>query len=115
MCCGSAGTYNILHQKMAKSLLKNKVENIEKISPDFISTGNIGCMTQIASGTKIPIVHTVEVIDWLTGGPKPIKLKNFNNEKNFVTRKLLKENEDKLRELFEVKLNLMIKFILLKK
>jgi len=77
MCCGSAGTYNILHQKMAKSLLKNKVENIEKIAPDFISTGNIGCMTQIGGGTKIPIVHTVEVMDWLTGGPKPHKLKNF--------------------------------------
>jgi glycolate oxidase iron-sulfur subunit len=77
MCCGSAGTYNILHQKMAKSLLKNKVENIEKTSPDFISTGNIGCMTQIGSGTKIPIVHTVEVIDWLTGGPKPYKLKEL--------------------------------------
>ena len=58
-------------------LLKNKVENIEKISPDFISTGNIGCMTQIGSGTKIPIVHTVEVIDWLTGGPKPYKLKEL--------------------------------------
>ena len=54
LCCGSAGTYNILHQKMAKSLLKNKVKNIEKISPDFISTGNIGCMTQISSGTRIP-------------------------------------------------------------
>ena len=77
MCCGSAGTYNILHQKMAKSLLKNKVENIQKISPDFISTGNIGCMTQIGAGTKIPIVHTVEVMDWLTGGPKPYKLKNY--------------------------------------
>jgi len=77
ICCGSAGRYNILHQKMAKSLLKNKVENIEKISPDFISTGNIGCMTQIGSGTKIPIVHTIEVMDWLTGGPKPYKLKNF--------------------------------------
>jgi glycolate oxidase iron-sulfur subunit len=77
ICCGSAGTYNILHQKMADSLLKNKVKNIEKISPDFISTGNIGCMTQIGSGTKIPIVHTVEVIDWLTGGPKPNKLKGL--------------------------------------
>jgi glycolate oxidase iron-sulfur subunit len=77
ICCGSAGTYNILHQKMAKDLLKNKVKNIEKISPDFISTGNIGCMTQIASGTQIPIVHTIEVMDWLTGGPKPHKLKNF--------------------------------------
>ena len=77
ICCGSAGTYNILQQKIAKTLLKNKVENIKKISPDFISTGNIGCMTQIASGTNIPIVHTVEIIDWLTGGPKPYKLKNI--------------------------------------
>ena len=77
ICCGSAGTYNILHQKMAKDLLKNKVKNIEKMSPDFISTGNIGCMTQIASGTQIPIVHTIEIMDWLTGGPKPHKLKNF--------------------------------------
>jgi glycolate oxidase iron-sulfur subunit len=77
VCCGSAGTYNILHQTMAQTLLKNKVDNIKKVSPDFISTGNIGCMTQIGSGTKIPIVHTVEVIDWLTGGPKPQKLKEL--------------------------------------
>ena len=77
LCCGSAGTYNILQQKIAKTLLKNKVENINKIEPDFISTGNIGCMTQIASGTETPIVHTVEVIDWLTGGPKPVKLNNL--------------------------------------
>ena len=77
ICCGSAGTYNILQQKLAKVLLKNKVNNIEKVSPDFISTGNIGCMTQISSGTNIPIIHTVEVIDWLTGGPKPNKLRNL--------------------------------------
>ena len=77
VCCGSAGTYNILQQKIAKELLKNKIENINKIQPDFISTGNIGCMTQIASGTEIPIVHTIEVIDWLTGGPKPEKLINL--------------------------------------
>ena len=77
LCCGSAGTYNILHQKMAKTLLRNKVSNIEKVSPDFISTGNIGCMTQISNGTKIPIIHTVELLDWFTGGPKPQKLKNL--------------------------------------
>jgi glycolate oxidase iron-sulfur subunit len=77
LCCGSAGTYNILQQKIAQTLLKNKVENIEKIEPDFISTGNIGCMSQISSGTNIPIVHTVEIIDWLTGGPKPDKLKSL--------------------------------------
>ena len=77
LCCGSAGTYNILHQKMANSLLRNKINNIEKIMPDFISTGNIGCMTQISTGTRIPIIHTVELLDWFTGGPKPYKLKNF--------------------------------------
>ena len=77
LCCGSAGTYNILHQKMAKSLLRNKVENILKVSPDFIATGNIGCINQISRGINIPIIHTVEVIDWFTGGPKPQKLKNL--------------------------------------
>ena len=77
LCCGSAGTYNILHQKMAKSLLRNKVNNIEKITPDFISTGNIGCITQISTGTRIPIIHTVELLDWFTGGPKPNKLQNL--------------------------------------
>ena len=76
-CCGSAGTYNILHQKMAKSLLRNKVKNIEKVSPDFISTGNVGCITQISTGTRIPIIHTVELLDWFTGGPKPYKLRKL--------------------------------------
>ncbi|MDB9760558.1 glycolate oxidase subunit GlcF [Pelagibacteraceae bacterium] len=77
LCCGSAGTYNILQQNIALTLLKNKVENIKKVEPDFISTGNIGCMSQISSGIDIPIVHTVEIIDWLTGGPKPDKLKSL--------------------------------------
>ena len=77
LCCGSAGTYNILHQEIAKKLLHEKVDNIKKVSPDFISTGNIGCITQISSGTKIPIIHTVEVINWLTGGNKPANIKNL--------------------------------------
>ncbi len=71
LCCGSAGTYNLLQNDIAKKLLKNKVINIKKVDPQFITTGNIGCITQIANGTKIPILHTVEVIDWYTGGPKP--------------------------------------------
>ena len=71
LCCGSAGTYNLLQNNIAQKLLKNKISNIEKINPQFISTGNIGCITQIAQGTKIPILHTVEIIDWYTGGPKP--------------------------------------------
>ena len=77
LCCGSAGTYNLLQNSIAKELLKNKIANIEKIRPEFISTGNIGCITQIANGTKIPILHTVEIIDWYTGGPKPEVLRNI--------------------------------------
>ena len=71
ICCGSAGTYNILQSKIAKQLLKNKVKNIESLEPQIISTGNIGCITQISNGTNIPILHTVELLDWYTGGPKP--------------------------------------------
>ncbi len=77
ICCGSAGTYNLLQNDIAKKLLKNKIQNIEKMEPEFISTGNIGCITQISNGTKIPILHTVEVIDWYTGGPKPKILKSI--------------------------------------
>jgi len=77
ICCGSAGTYNLLQSDIAKDLLKNKINNIEKIKPEIISTGNIGCITQIANGTKIPILHTVEIIDWYTGGPKPYILKKI--------------------------------------
>ena len=54
-----------------------KIFNIKKINPEFIATGNIGCITQIANGTKIPILHTVEVIDWCTGGPKPQVLRHL--------------------------------------
>ena len=71
ICCGSAGTYNILQSKIAKQLLKNKVKNIESLKPQIISTGNIGCITQIKHGTNIPILHTIELLDWYTGGPKP--------------------------------------------
>ena len=77
LCCGSAGTYNILQQKLAKKLLEQKVKNIKSTSPDIISTGNIGCITQIETGTSIPILHTVELLDWFTGGPKPVKLKSL--------------------------------------
>ena len=77
LCCGSAGTYNVLQTDIAKKLLDNKVANIKKVNPEFITTGNIGCITQIANGTKIPILHTVEIIDWYTGGPKPKILENL--------------------------------------
>ncbi len=71
LCCGSAGTYNILQPDIARRLRERKVGTIERLRPDIIAAGNIGCMTQIAAGTKIPVVHTVELIDWATGGPCP--------------------------------------------
>jgi glycolate oxidase iron-sulfur subunit len=71
LCCGSAGTYNILQPDIARRLRDRKVGNIERLEPDVIAAGNIGCITQIAAGTAIPVVHTVELIDWATGGRKP--------------------------------------------
>lgn len=75
LCCGSAGTYNILQPSLADQLRDRKVANIERLQPDVIAAGNIGCITQIATGTAIPVVHTVELIDWATGGPMPEPLK----------------------------------------
>ena len=74
LCCGSAGTYNLLQPEIAGRLRDRKVTNIERTKPQMIAAGNIGCMTQIASGTTIPVVHTVELLDWATGGPKPAAL-----------------------------------------
>jgi glycolate oxidase iron-sulfur subunit len=74
LCCGSAGTYNILQPEISAKLKARKVRNIEATKPEVIATGNIGCITQIASGTEIPILHTVELLDWAYGGPKPAGL-----------------------------------------
>jgi glycolate oxidase iron-sulfur subunit len=71
LCCGSAGTYNILQPDIANRLRDRKVANIAKVRPDMIAAGNIGCMVQIAGGTSVPVVHTVELLDWATGGPRP--------------------------------------------
>jgi glycolate oxidase iron-sulfur subunit len=71
LCCGSAGTYNLLQPDIAKKLLARKVRNIETLAPEVIATGNIGCQVQIGGGTAIAVVHTVELLDWATGGPKP--------------------------------------------
>ena len=74
ICCGSAGTYNLLQPEIALRLRDRKVANIERTAPDVIATGNIGCLVQIGAGTSIPIVHTVELLDWATGGPMPAAL-----------------------------------------
>ena len=74
ICCGSAGTYNLLQPEIAEQLRDRKLANIATTKPDVIAAGNIGCMTQIASAAKVPVVHTVELLDWATGGPKPAAL-----------------------------------------
>lgn len=71
LCCGSVGTYNLLQPEISQQLKARKVQTLEAKQPDIIAAGNIGCMMQIGSGTKTPIVHTVELLDWATGGPKP--------------------------------------------
>ena len=74
LCCGSAGTYNILQSDLADQLRERKAATIAATAPDIVATGNIGCMTQLADAIEAPIVHTVELLDWATGGPKPSAL-----------------------------------------
>lgn len=74
LCCGSAGTYNLMQPEISGQLKARKVQTIEATKPEIIAAGNIGCMMQIGSGTDIPIVHTVELLDWATGGPRPAGL-----------------------------------------
>ncbi|WP_377191571.1 glycolate oxidase subunit GlcF [Ruegeria meonggei] len=71
LCCGSAGTYNLMQPEISGQLKQRKVKTLEAKNPDVIAAGNIGCMMQIGSATDVPIVHTVELLDWATGGPKP--------------------------------------------
>lgn len=71
LCCGSAGTYNLMQPVISAELKARKVKTLEAKAPQVIAAGNIGCMMQIGSGTGVPVVHTVELLDWATGGPKP--------------------------------------------
>ncbi|WP_166418886.1 glycolate oxidase subunit GlcF [Cochlodiniinecator piscidefendens] len=74
LCCGSAGTYNLMQPEISSELKRRKVNTLEAKSPDVIAAGNIGCMMQIGSGTDVPIVHTVELLDWALGGAEPSAL-----------------------------------------
>ncbi len=74
LCCGSAGTYNILQPEIATRLRDRKVANLQATGADLVAAGNIGCITQIASAAGLPVVHTVELLDWATGGPRPAAL-----------------------------------------
>jgi len=75
LCCGSAGTYNLLQPALAAELGARKVATLEDTAPEVIAAGNLGCMMQIGQGTAVPVVHTVELLDWATGGPEPAGLR----------------------------------------
>ena len=80
LCCGSAGTYNILQSELAGQLGARKAERLVALQADVIATGNIGCAVQIGRHSGLPVVHTIELLDWATGGPRPHKLKHLPQE-----------------------------------
>jgi glycolate oxidase iron-sulfur subunit len=86
LCCGSAGTYNMLQPELANRLRDRKITNIDKVMPELIAAGNIGCITQIAAGTQIPVVHPVELIDWATGGSAPRALEGLGRSDTIGNR-----------------------------
>jgi glycolate oxidase iron-sulfur subunit len=74
LCCGWAGTYQVLQPVLSRRLRDAKVAHIESVKPDIVASGNFGCIGNIAGGTELPVVHTVELLDWATGGPRPAAL-----------------------------------------
>ena len=80
ICCGSAGTYNILQPELSGQLRERKLGHIASVKPDVVATGNIGCIIQLARGSSVPVVHTVELLDWATGGPCPKGLENLKSK-----------------------------------
>ena len=80
LCCGSAGTYNLMQPEISKQLKDRKVRTLEAKNPDIIAAGNIGCMMQIGSASGVPVVHTVELLDWATGGPRPPALDRTHSD-----------------------------------
>ncbi len=86
LCCGSAGTYNLMQPEISGQLKERKIKTLEAKNPDVIAAGNIGCMMQIGSGASVPIVHTVELLDWATGGPKPPAMTGGNAHNQGVPR-----------------------------
>ena len=98
ICCGSAGTYNILQPELAQELRDRKIWNIESMKPDIVAAGNIGCITQLQGASQIPIVHTVELLDWALGGPCPEALRPLEGRAKTV-RSLLEERQGREVEL----------------
>jgi len=71
LCCGSAGVYNVLQPDIASRLGDRKAEQLARLDADVIATGNIGCATHLAARLDTPVVHTIELLDWASGGPEP--------------------------------------------
>ncbi|WP_299294727.1 glycolate oxidase subunit GlcF [uncultured Tateyamaria sp.] len=80
LCCGSAGTYNLMQPEISGQLKDRKVQTLMAKNPDIIAAGNIGCMMQIGSAAGVPVVHTVELLDWATGGPRPPALDRTHSD-----------------------------------
>ncbi len=86
ICCGSAGTYNILQPELASQLRERKINNIVSTKPDVVAAGNIGCISQLQGASDIPLVHTVELLDWAYGGPVPAGLEHLAKFVNDVPK-----------------------------
>lgn len=86
LCCGSAGVYNILQPKIAGELLQRKAGHIKNLRPDIVAAGNIGCISQIATGVEFPVAHTIELLDWAYGGPVPSGLSALEQYSTDVPR-----------------------------
>lgn len=80
LCCGSAGTYNLLQPEIAGRLKQRKLDNIARVAPDLVATGNVGCIAQLHTPAT-PVLHTVELLDWSTGGPLPAKLEKWSGRR----------------------------------
>jgi glycolate dehydrogenase iron-sulfur subunit len=95
LCCGSAGSYNILEPELSGELRERKLRNIESVKPDLVATGNIGCMAQLQGGLSVPFVHTVELLDWATGGPCPPALAKLKDRAHPIEalQEIAKETE----------------------
>ena len=92
LCCGSAGTYNLMQPELSKQLQERKTNHLKATNPDVIATGNIGCMMQIGSAIDVPTIHTIQLLDWATGGPKPRELNDVIPEEiNIKPRDKTKE------------------------
>jgi glycolate oxidase iron-sulfur subunit len=82
LCCGSAGTYNILQPELAGRLRDRKLDRLSRLGADLVATGNIGCLTQLSAPGATPVVHTAELLDWATGGPAPAEVKALSTPSN---------------------------------